>query len=424
MKLLLPELNYGQGFSFNNDIFGRKRLSKQLERIISISEDDGLVIALDDKWGNGKTTFLKLWENEIITNNEYEVIYFDAFKNDYQEDAFLALASAIYPSIKSPEKKSNYMNAAKEIGKLLWKPALRIATRVSTVGLVKGSDFEEIGEVIEENVNDQIEKIIEEKLQKAEEEKNIIDTFRASIEKVSGDKKIIFIIDELDRARPDFSLELLEKIKHIFNAKSVFFILAMNKEQFTKTIQKRYGQIDADIYLNKFIHFWFTLPKLEQRFDKSTTYEFIEYLSRELNLKMNGDFKYAISTLKNLLKLSNCSLRECERCFSILIISSSNELKSSEAQQVSIAIISYLKIIKPETFKKIETNSASAEEIFKAINKDNITEISKTFIEKVIYNSTLSEQEMVKMGVMPIYDDWHELKKPLQCALRNFEDIL
>ncbi|MDX7018825.1 P-loop NTPase fold protein, partial [Klebsiella aerogenes] len=70
-----------------------------------------------------------------------------------------------------------------------------------------------------------------------------------------------FIIDELDRARPDFSLNLLELIKHIFNVDGFYFLLVMNKQQFEESIKIRYGNINSSLYLNKFIDYWFTLPK-------------------------------------------------------------------------------------------------------------------------------------------------------------------
>ena len=112
MKLLLDEVNYGEGFSDRNDIFKRRNLGLQLQNIITNS-DDSLVLAIDDNWGNGKTTFLKMWENELITNDSAEVIYFDAFKNAYQEDAFLALSSAIYPKITKEDDKHQYLKQLK-----------------------------------------------------------------------------------------------------------------------------------------------------------------------------------------------------------------------------------------------------------------------------------------------------------------------
>ena len=51
MRLTINELDYTKGFSSENDIFKRKGFSQKLEEIILASEDDGLVFALDDKWG-------------------------------------------------------------------------------------------------------------------------------------------------------------------------------------------------------------------------------------------------------------------------------------------------------------------------------------------------------------------------------------
>lgn len=57
-----------------------------------------LVLALDSKWGEGKSTFIKMWcsENQHKRQEPIKTIYFDAFENDYQKDPFLALASEIY----------------------------------------------------------------------------------------------------------------------------------------------------------------------------------------------------------------------------------------------------------------------------------------------------------------------------------------
>ena len=39
------------------------------------------------------------------------------------------------------------------------------------------------------------------------------------------------MIDELDRCRPTFALDVLEKIKHIFDVPGVFFVAALNKKR-------------------------------------------------------------------------------------------------------------------------------------------------------------------------------------------------
>ena len=60
------------------------------------------------------------------------------------------------------------------------------------------------------------------------------------------------MIDELDRCRPTFALDVLEKIKHIFDVPGVFFVAALNKNALAKTIESAYGITDGNEYLSKF----------------------------------------------------------------------------------------------------------------------------------------------------------------------------
>ena len=60
------------------------------------------------------------------------------------------------------------------------------------------------------------------------------------------------MIDELDRCRPTFALDVLEKIKHIFDVPGVFFVAALNKNALAKTIESVYGITDGNEYLSKF----------------------------------------------------------------------------------------------------------------------------------------------------------------------------
>ncbi len=92
MRLLPPELASGgdEGFTSENDIFGRKAFGDVLTRIVSELEGP-TVLLLDAPWGTGKTTFVKMWRGELV-KAKVPTISFDAFANDYREDGFLALA--------------------------------------------------------------------------------------------------------------------------------------------------------------------------------------------------------------------------------------------------------------------------------------------------------------------------------------------
>ena len=42
---------------------------------------------------------------------------------------------------------------------------------------------------------------------------------------------LVFIIDELDRCRPMFAIELLEKVKHIFDIPNMVFVFGINRSE-------------------------------------------------------------------------------------------------------------------------------------------------------------------------------------------------
>ena len=70
----------------------------------------------------------------------------------------------------------------------------------------------------------------------------------------------MFVIDELDRCRPPFALELLERIKHFFSVQGVIFVLVSSLEQLETAVRFAYGEIDARTYLEKFYHLRLLFP--------------------------------------------------------------------------------------------------------------------------------------------------------------------
>lgn len=426
MKLLLDEVNYGNGFSNGNDLFNRKRLAAQLESIIKSSEDDSLVLAIDDQWGSGKTTFLKMWENELITNDNLEVIYFDAFKNDYQEDAFLALSSAIYPRIEKDEDKRKFLKAAKNVGRFIVRAGVKVGLRAATLGIVKDTDLEGIEDATKEIIEDPIEKLIEEKLKSAENEEGRIQHFKNTITESAKDKKIVFIVDELDRARPDFSLDLLEKMKHVFNTKNLFFVLAVNKDQFLHIINKRYGNIDAETYLSKFIHFWFVLPQLKNSHNNeySTIPAFMNHLSK--NRKTDDRFNELLVIITQLLKHNNASLRDCERCYSLILLIVASGVTNETIYQYSIAILTFLKVKKPQIVKAYINNDLTPEKLFESINLLKLNEKTSSYIRSIVISDLLTAEELTKAeeNNEKIFRDlWQDPIRAISYVLPYFESV-
>ena len=71
----------------------------------------------------------------------------------------------------------------------------------------------------------------------------------------------MFIIDELDRCRPTFAIELLERVKHIFDVPNIVFVFGINRAELVKSLESIYGEIDAGTYLRRFFDMEFVLPE-------------------------------------------------------------------------------------------------------------------------------------------------------------------
>jgi len=91
--------------AWEGDLWNRKRLGIQLTNYVDRLQC-GAVLALDARWGEGKTWFVRHWQKHLEDEN-HNVIYLDAFANDYLDDPFLTIAAEISQAFKSSILCSN-----------------------------------------------------------------------------------------------------------------------------------------------------------------------------------------------------------------------------------------------------------------------------------------------------------------------------
>ncbi|MBW9267991.1 MAG: KAP family NTPase [Candidatus Thiodiazotropha sp. (ex. Lucinisca nassula)] len=138
MKLLVPPLylSANEGFTSELDIFNRKPFGESLLNLIQ-NTDDELVLALDAPWGEGKSTFIRMWQG-LLAEKHVKHIYFDAFENDYQPDPFLAISSHIYSLIDKGDEESHkeFKQKATSALKVVGRAGLRIGIKALTAGVL------------------------------------------------------------------------------------------------------------------------------------------------------------------------------------------------------------------------------------------------------------------------------------------------
>jgi molybdopterin-guanine dinucleotide biosynthesis protein len=316
-------------------IFGRKEFADNLKNIFNNTES-GFVLAIDATWGAGKTSFIHQLIHELKTSEDLIPIYYDAFANDFSSDTFLSIGATIFSEVQNHfQATENASKAKKQIEHLkkvtkntaieLVKLGTNLAVKSITAGIVNNSDIEKLAtKAFSSATFGTLELDLTQKFKAYENAKNNIQSYVSALESISvNNEKVVFFIDELDRCRPDFAVEVLEKVKHLFSAKNVIFVISYNKAQLSKIISNVYGvdELDSLKYLEKFIHIEANLP-LADHDDQQSSYEHLfDSFIREFNIQLpNHDEK--LDNLKEMFvslcldKHLNMNSREIERAFS------------------------------------------------------------------------------------------------------------
>ena len=280
----LQALNISRESPFMEDLLGRETFAKALTKIVKQKPGNGTII-LHGGWGEGKTTFVKMWRKQLL-NEGLPCIYINSFENDYCDDPFSMIINAILKYKNKNNLELSIITITKNFFQnginffIIQKYAMEILTpylrdkawpRIKIVfnNLFRGLFGRAFGESIYSSIELEIASFNSKMpaAKKIDEEKiDLVNNFKGCLsslsEKLYGNGyPLIIIIDELDRCDPDFSVKALERVKNLISVPNVIIILVVNKEQVKANIQNKYKCTDPDLYLQKFSKIQIRLPE-------------------------------------------------------------------------------------------------------------------------------------------------------------------
>jgi len=135
---------------------------------------------------------------------------------------------------------------------------------------------------------------------------------------VEGSKSgVWFLVDELDRCRPDYAISYLETIKHIFDVKGAVFLLAADRQQLENSAKTAFGpDLDFEEYYRKFIHREIKLPSLSDYGYKKLALKYASYYLEGEGTRicfMKHDGVERISEMIAVLKLTPRQIQDVYR---------------------------------------------------------------------------------------------------------------
>lgn len=395
---------------FVNCKLGREPYANVLTDIVR-TNSSGLVLAIDNKWGAGKTTFNLMWKQKL-ENDGYQTLYFNAWENDFENNPFVAITAELKDLLKheTSESFNEVIKKGSKIAQAVIPSILKAAVKKYA-----GEDVADIMENYSEGVLDAFKEDIDSYI----ERKKTISEFREELQKYiaenSEGKPIVFIIDELDRCRPNYAVSVLENVKHLFAVDGIIFVLSIDKEQLGHAICGAYGsdKLDSQEYLRRFIDIEYSLPEPDNKnfisylIETCKLNEFFDLAHRKNTTELNRDTKDFIDYSKFLFELKNLTLRQQEKIFRHVGIVLRSFPGNAFIIPELLVFLVYIKLFQSDFYSKIKRRELTHQqlldrcaEILQGVLNQKDKNNYRINIESMIltyYNEYLEHSEKLKV---------------------------
>lgn len=310
-----------EGNPFANDLLDRKTPIEALTNVISNIEGP-CVMAVDAPWGMGKTTFIRMWER-YLRNQGFPVASFNAWETDYFADPFSALSSELLEELQGSEEKlsggkedskpavnlEKLKKAIQSVPKKILPVLIRGLSDAAGASLPGAVVAQVVGAYITGDTNDQ------QNTRKALERfRNTLSETASALAKETGQHPLVVIIDELDRCRPSYAIELLEIAKHFFSVDHIVFVLAINHAELSHSIRAVYGEkFNAENYLERFFDIDFKLPETDKEKFIRLNFQAMkldQYFQRAADNSVDVDFPAVAKVFSAFFTKADISLRK------------------------------------------------------------------------------------------------------------------
>lgn len=232
-----------------------------------VADPSNFVLNVNGAWGSGKSFFVQRWA-EQLRQAGHPVVEFNAWENDSVEDPLAPLIACLIESQNEALPSTVGDKLKHGCGKYIMAGG-GFLVRAGLKQLVGEKGIDAVNDMLSTDAENELIKLagkhVDEQLEKQKAARGIVEqleAFVAAIEAHADLKLPIFIfIDELDRCRPTFAIELLERVKHLFGVDGIKFVVSTDSTQLVHSINGAYGtNFDGATYLQRFFDETFNLP--------------------------------------------------------------------------------------------------------------------------------------------------------------------
>ncbi|KAF2518349.1 hypothetical protein E0W68_10025 [Flavobacterium salilacus subsp. salilacus] len=376
--------------SIEEDIFNFSHYAEKVNTIIQKNTENPecIVIGIQGKWGDGKTSFMNLIKNKLAEFEDEEgnkrilKYEFNPWRYSTEDEMLFDFFDGLSKKLLL-DKKDNFKKAGRYIRKFSrYMKAIKLSASIGAMSNNAKITFEP-------------HRILEALGEDLEGEKPTLEDIKEKIdsELEKSDYKIAVYVDDIDRLDKDEIYTLLKIIKLNANFKNLIYIITLDPEQVAKAIHHRYGtdKQDGKLFLEKIINIPIVLPKIEKE-DLQLFFEMkFKHTTSLLNfLDKEDEYK---DILHNYNNLSFKSPREVLRLLNSFFISAF--AIGEEVNLRDLFLLEYLKITDEECYNEIKKYDYQSSVIL------------SSFIQIIDFNDEFESSEPIK-GYRKILDEKHK----------------
>jgi hypothetical protein len=329
--------------SMNADEFGFREHAEVLCDAIVETTQLPLTVGIFGPWGSGKSSFLNICR-DLLGERGFVTAEFNPWKYDGREEIWHALIQSLLDELirlaESSSGKDRLQKALKKAWELravaAWLMA-RSALPLVTGGVISGANVSAFQDALSAMNQDQLNyrhiNVFE---------KDFADTVRS----LTGEGRMVVLIDDLDRCRAESALMALEALRLFTGDAPCVFVIAMDHQALVEAASVHFGNDEARgrNYLEKLINFPYYLPTAR-----------FESISR--SLKEQLDFLEDDSTMWELIRANMGAnprrIRRFVNTFNLAMATLSRGTSPTKERQRQIAVLLMFRQEHPAFFEML-----------------------------------------------------------------------
>ena len=388
VNLKLPQAPVSRDEPWNDDLLDRQQLATTLTNLLR-TQSHPFTISIHGYWGTGKTFLLQRWQQDLHSQ-EFPAIYFNAWEDDFCDDPLIAILGQLDEYFSQP-RLNRLRNTAVDIA----IPVLRQTAQTvlkATTGLTVDLNQSESPTLLD---------AYREQRRAKDQLKEALTRLSKAAYAATG-YPLVFIIDELDRCRPTFAIELLEKVKHIFDIQHMVFVFGVNRSELCLSLRSIYGDIDSDVYLRRFFDVEFTLPEIDgATYCQAVLSKFgLQDIFLSLSAKCNStvhsdDYNTFSQSFPKLWSRLDLSLRDIGACVALFALVGRNVRARHYIFPSVLGILIPLKIKNRDLYYHFVEHKARASDVV-------------NYVDSIISSSRFSRTETRGVDFVESYLYWAE----------------